>query len=135
MVCREWSATGRVGLPHNGPRYCTPRRESEEILLGESDPDCYDAGEHDLSLSNDRRGHREAVQGCYVRSMGRVDGELRHANDSGWQLQGAKTDGLHQLGCAGVEGIENHQCCEESEGAGHACRSWTRSRRIRRAEV
>ena len=135
MVCSERSAIRQVGLPHNGPRYCTPRRESEEILLGESDPDCYDAGELDLSLSNDRRGHREAVQGCYVRSMGRVDGELRHANDSGWQLQGAKTDGLHQLGCAGVEGIENHQCCEESEGAGHACRSRTRSRRIRRAEV
>ena len=135
MVRSEWSAIGRVGLSHHGPSYSSPGCESEKVLLGESDPDCYDAGEYDLSLSNDRRCHREAVQGCYVRSMGRVDGELRHANDSGWQLQGAKTDGLYQLGCASVEGIENHRCCEESEGAGHACRPRTRSRRIRRAEV
>ena len=81
MVRSEWSAIGRVGLSHHGPSYSSPGCESEKVLLGESDPDCYDAGEYDLSLSNDRRCHREAVQGCYVRSMGRVDGELWHGND------------------------------------------------------
>ena len=56
------------------------------------------------------------------RAMGRVDETTR------LQLQ-------WNLGCAGVEEVENHKCCEESEGVGRASGSWTSSRRLRRVKL
>eukprot|EP00493_Phyllostaurus_siculus_P016903 UN17162 len=50
--------------------------------------------------------------------MGRVDDELWHGNDFCRKLQGSNSDGLHQLGCAGVEGVENYRCCEEAKELG-----------------
>ena len=63
-----------------------------------------------------------SVQEFYVRAMGRVDETIR------LQLQ-------WNLDCAGVEGVENHQCCEESEGVGRAGVSWTSSWTVRRAKL
>ena len=59
---------------------------------------------------------RKALQRCYVRFMGGVDGEFRHENHSGRKLQVTNSDGLHQLGFAGLEGFENYRCGEEGEG-------------------